>query len=478
MTSVPLIHPVLLCGGSGTRLWPLSRKSYPKQFAKLMGEESLFQSAAQRLSGSAYAAPIVVTAEPFRFVVTEQLAAIEQAPSTVLIEPEGRNTAPAVLAAALWLERQDPNALILVAPSDHVIPDASAFREAVSAAVPRALEGDLVTFGILPDRPETGYGYLQLAVDADPAAESPQSLSGFFEKPDEQRAKEMLAGGNVLWNSGIFLFSVAAIVSAYRSCAPAMLHQVQAALDDAITDLGFTRLAGRPWAEVEDISIDYAIMQKADNLTVIPYRKGWSDLGGWDAVWLESEPDAAGNVCSRHATAIDCRDTLLRSETEGQEVVGVGLEDMIVVAMSDAVLVARKSDAQRVKEAVSVLKARGATQAVQLPRDYRPWGWYESLVIGGRFQVKRIVVKPGAALSLQSHHHRSEHWIVVEGTARVTVDNEVKLLTENQSVYIPLGAVHRMENPGKLPMVLIEVQTGSYLGEDDILRYEDIYARS
>lgn len=478
MISVPPIYPVLLCGGSGTRLWPLSRKSYPKQFASLIGDESLFQNAARRLSGTGYAAPIIVTAEPFRFVVTEQLAAIEQAPSAVLIEPEGRNTAPAVLAAALWLERQSPDALMLVAPSDHVIPDAPAFRDAVSAAVPRALEGDLVTFGILPDRPETGYGYLQLAAGADPSAESPQSLSGFFEKPDKQRAEEMLASGNFLWNAGIFLFSVTAIIAAYRSSAPTMLRQVQAALDDATTDLGFTRLAAGSWTEVEDISIDYAIMQKADNLAVMPYRKGWSDLGGWDAVWLESRPDIAGNVCSRHATAIDCRDTLLRSETEGQEVVGIGLEDMIVVAMSDAVLVARKSDAQRVKEAVSVLKARGVSQAVQLPRDYRPWGWYESLVIGGRFQVKRIVVKPGAALSLQSHHHRSEHWIVVEGTARVTVADEVKLLTENQSVYIPLGAVHRMENPGKLPMVLIEVQTGSYLGEDDILRFDDVYNRS
>lgn len=478
MTTLPQVHPVLLCGGSGTRLWPLSRKSYPKQFAKLMGDDSLFQGSAQRLSGSGYAAPIVVTAEPFRFVVTEQLAAIEQAAAAILIEPEARNTAPAVLAAALWLERRDPEALMLVAPSDHVVPNVQAFRDAVSAAIPRALLGDLVTFGILPDRPETGYGYLELADGADPAADNPQPLSGFFEKPKKIRAEEMLASGKFLWNAGIFLFSVAVILAAYRRCAPAMSERVQAALDNADTDLGFTRLAVGPWGEVEDISIDYAVMQKTDNLAVMPYRKGWSDLGDWDAVWLESGPDAAGNVCSTHTTAIDCRDTLLRSETEGQEVVGVGLEDMIVVAMSDAVIVARKSDAQRVKEAVSALKARGASQAVQLPRDYRPWGWYESLVTGGRFQVKRIVVKPGASLSLQSHHHRSEHWIVVEGTARVTVGEEVKLLTENQSVYIPLGAVHRLENPGKLPMVLIEVQTGSYLGEDDILRYEDIYRRN
>jgi mannose-1-phosphate guanylyltransferase / mannose-6-phosphate isomerase len=277
---------------------------------------------------------------------------------------------------------------------------------------------------------------------------------------------------------GIFLFSAASIVAAYRAHAPGLLKGVTAALDGAKSDLGFTRLASEPWAGVEDISIDYAIMEKASNLAVMPYTSGWSDLGGWDAVWRESGPDAAGNVCSAQATAIDCSDTLLRSETPGQEVVGIGLDDMIVVAMPDAVLVAPKSQAQRVKEAVSALKAKGASQAVQLPRDYRPWGWYESLIIGGRFQVKRIVVNPGAALSLQSHHHRSEHWIVVEGTARVTVDAEVRLLTENQSVYIPLGAVHRMENPGKVPMVLIEVQTGSYLREDDIIRYEDVYART
>ncbi|MDU8914025.1 mannose-1-phosphate guanylyltransferase/mannose-6-phosphate isomerase [Aestuariicoccus sp. MJ-SS9] len=473
-----MITPVLLCGGSGTRLWPLSRKSYPKQFARLMGAESLFQASARRLSGDGFAAPMVVTGDPFRFIVTEQLAAIEQVPSSILIEPEGRNTAPAILAAALHLERQDPEALMLVAPSDHVIPDADAFRAAVQGAVPRAQAGDLVTFGIAPDRPETGYGYLELAAGAEAQAASPQKLARFVEKPDAARAAEMLAAGNFLWNAGIFLFTAAAIRTAFEAHAPQLMAGVQAALEGAQSDLGFTRLDAGPWSGIEDISIDYAIMEKAGNLAVMPYAGGWSDLGGWDAVWLESGPDAAGNVCSDGATAIDCSDTLLRSETEGLELVGIGLRDIVAIAMGDAVLVAHKSEAQRVKEAVAALKARGASQAVQLPRDYRPWGWYESLVIGGRFQVKRIVVHPGAALSLQSHHHRSEHWIVVEGTARVTVNEDVKLVTENQSVYIPLGAVHRMENPGKVPMVLIEVQTGSYLGEDDIIRYEDVYARS
>ncbi len=472
-----MITPVLLCGGSGTRLWPLSRKSYPKQFAKLMSEESLFQASARRLAGDGFAAPLVLTGDPFRFIVTEQLAAVEMAPQGILIEPEGRNTGPAILAAALWLAQKDEQALMLVAPSDHVIPEPDRFRAAVRAAVPRAQAGDLVTFGIAPTRAETGYGYLELAAGGDSDAAEPQALVRFVEKPDAGRAAEMVAAGNFLWNAGIFLFTAEAVLTAYRSHAPAMVAAVEQALADADADLGFTRLDPEAWQGAEDISIDYAIMEKAGNLAVMPYGDGWSDLGGWDAVWLESGPDAAGNVCSDEATALDCRDTLLRSESEGQQVVGIGLNDMLVVAMPDAVLVAHKSEAQRVKDAVAELKAKGISQAVQLPRDYRPWGWFETLVLGQRFQVKRIVVHPGAALSLQSHHHRSEHWIVVEGTARVTVDEEVRLVSENQSVYIPLGAVHRMENPGKLPMVLIEVQTGPYLGEDDIIRYEDVYAR-
>jgi len=472
-----LIHPLLLCGGSGTRLWPLSRKSYPKQFARIMGEESLFQAAARRLAGPGFAAPMVVTGNDFRFIVTEQLAACEMAPRAILIEPEGRNTAPAVLAAALVLIAQDPGALMLVAPSDHVIPDSDAFRAAVAAAAPRALAGDLVTFGITPTRPETGYGYLELAAGSDAGAATPQTLARFVEKPDALRAAEMVAAGHYLWNAGIFLFTAETLVAAFRVHAPEVLAPVQAAVEQAHADLGFVRLSPVAWDQVPDISIDYAIMEKAANLAVMPFAAGWSDLGGWDAVWQEAGPDAEGNVCSSHATAIGCSGTLLRSEADTLELVGIGLTDIIAVATPDAVLVAHKSDSQRVKDAVAALKAQGRLQATAFPFDHRPWGWFESLVIGSRFQVKRIVVHPGAALSLQSHHHRSEHWIVVEGTARVTVDQEVKLVTENQSVYIPLGAVHRMENPGKVPMVLIEVQTGSYLGEDDIIRYEDVYAR-
>jgi len=471
-----MIHPVILCGGSGTRLWPLSRQSYPKQFAPLMGERSLFQASARLCAAADFGAPLVVTGDPFRFIVLEQLAAVEIAPASVLIEPAPRNTAPAILAAALSLLARDPQAAMVVLPSDHVIPEAEMFRAALRTALPRAEAGDLVTFGIHPTRAETGYGYLRLAEAA--AGEGPQSLAGFVEKPDAATAATMIADGHHLWNAGIFLCRADALVAAFAAHAPEILAATRAAVEGARADLTFTRLDADAWAGLPDISIDYAIMEKAANLAVMPYSGRWSDLGGWEAVWQESGPDAAGNVLSAGTTAIDCHDSLLRAESEGLEIVGIGLEGMAVVAMRDAVLVAPKAEAQRVKEAVAALKAKGAKQATAFARDFRPWGWYESLAMGSRFQVKRIVVNPGAALSLQSHVHRAEHWIVVEGTARVTVDDEVHLLTENQSVYVPLGAVHRLENPGKLPMVLIEVQTGSYLGEDDIIRYEDVYARS
>jgi mannose-1-phosphate guanylyltransferase / mannose-6-phosphate isomerase len=474
------ITPVLLCGGSGTRLWPLSRKSYPKQFTRLTGDASLFQQSAQRLSGQdgsvVFAAPVVVTNADFRFVVTEQLAEIGIDPGPILIEPEGRNTAPAILAAALHLAAADPDAIMLVAPSDHVIPDAAAFRAAVGAGVPEVAAGRIVTFGITPDRPETGYGYLQLSARPDGSGAA-IPLTRFVEKPDAERAAAMVADGAYLWNSGIFLFRVRDILNAFDAYAPDLVEPVRSAVDSAKVDLGFLRLAPGPWGRVKDISIDYAVMERSDRLSVVPFAAGWSDLGGWDAVWREAVPDASGVVTSAGATAIDCEDTLLRSEAGTLEIVGIGLKDIIAVAMPDAVLVAHMDRAQDVKKAVEALKAKQAKQAQIFPRDYRPWGWFESLVIGDRFQVKRIVVHPGGSLSLQSHHHRAEHWIVVQGTARVTVDKDVRLVTENQSVYIPLGAIHRMENPGKVPMVLIEVQTGSYLGEDDIIRYEDIYAR-
>lgn len=477
------ITPILLCGGSGTRLWPLSRKSYPKQFVPLMGEETLFQASAKRLSGQGagvgFGAPMVLTNSDFRFIVTEQLQAVGIDPGAIVIEPEGRNTAPAVLAAALRAQAEDPEAVLLVAPSDHVVPDVAAFHAAVAQGLRAVAEGQLVTFGITPTHAETAYGYLELAEspDAGAAPGATVPLKQFVEKPDAARAAQMLAAGNFKWNAGIFLFAAKDIIAAFKTHAPDLISPVEAALQEAQVDLGFLRLAPGPWGQAEDISIDYAVMEKAQNLSVVPFDAEWSDLGGWDAVWRESGPDENGVVASGTATAIDCSDTLLRSDSDNLEVVGIGLDGIMAVAMNDAVLVADKSRAQDVKLAVQALKDKGAAQATAFSKDHRPWGWFESLVVGSRFQVKRIMVHPGASLSLQSHFHRSEHWIVVEGTARVTVDDEVKLLTENESVYIPLGAVHRMENPGKVPMVLIEVQTGAYVGEDDIVRYEDVYAR-
>jgi len=470
-----MITPVLLCGGSGTRLWPLSRKSYPKQFAPLVRAESLFQASAQRLAGDGFAAPVVLTNSDFRFIVTEQLAGVGIDPGAIVIEPEGRNTAPAILAAALYLQGQDDDALMLVAPSDHVVPDAAAFRTAVRAGEDRANAGDLVTFGIAPTHAETGYGYLEL--DGTPDDGQAVALRRFVEKPDADAAQAMLDAGNYLWNAGIFLFSANTIVAAFKEHSSSLIDPVGRSLADAKVDLGFLRLAAGPWAEAEDISIDYAVMERATNIAAVPFTAKWSDLGGWDAVWAEGNPDQNGVVTNGPVSAIECQDTLLRSESENLELVGIGLANIIAVAMPDAVLVADKRRGQDVKLAVQALKNKGALQATQFPRDHRPWGHFESLAIGARFQVKRIVVNPGAALSLQSHVHRAEHWIVVEGAAKVTIGEEVKLVGENQSVYIPLGAVHRMENPGKVPMVLIEVQTGSYLGEDDIIRYEDIYAR-
>ena len=471
------ITPVLMAGGSGTRLWPMSRKSFPKQFAALIGDETLFQASARRLSNGHFTNPVVMTNSDFRFIVAEQLEQAGIIPGRIVIEPAGRNTAPAILAATLVVAAEDPDGLVLVAPSDHVIPDAAAFADAVAQGVAPAVAGRIVTFGIIPNRPETGYGYLELTTSGG----GPQPLARFVEKPDAETAARMVAAGNFLWNAGIFLFSARTMIEAFRCHAPAYLDQVQAAIDKANMDLGFLRLAREPWLAAEDNSIDYAIMEKADNLTVVGFSGRWSDLGGWDAVWreaLEHAPSEQGIVTDDHATAIDCSNVLLRSDSDDMEIVGIGLTDMIVVATSDAVLVADKSRAQDVRQAVTALKAKRAKQAEAFPRDHRPWGWFETLALADRFQVKRIVVKPGAALSLQSHVHRSEHWIVVSGTARVTVDETVTLVTENQSIYVPLGAVHRMENPGKVPMVLIEVQTGIYLGEDDIIRYEDVYSRS
>jgi mannose-1-phosphate guanylyltransferase / mannose-6-phosphate isomerase len=475
----PSITPVILCGGSGTRLWPLSRQSYPKQFGRVLGETSLFQASVERLPEPEFAPPVVVTAAEFRFIATEQLAGIGRAPGAVLIEPEAKNTAPAVLAAVLRLAETAPDGLMLVCPSDHAIADPEPFRAAVRAGAATAREGHIVTFGVRPDRPETGYGYLELEIPPNMAAPpAPQPLVRFVEKPDQVAAETMLADGRHLWNSGIFLFSVRTILAAFERLQPMLTAAVRAAVTDAKPDLGFLRLDPAAWGRAESISIDYAVMEKAGNLAVVPFAGRWSDLGSWDAIAREMGPDAAGVATAGAAHAIDCENTLLRAESDEQVVVGIGLKNIAAIAMRDAVLVADLTDGQRVKEAVALLKTCRAPQAVDFPRFHRPWGWYETLALGNRFQVKRIMVHPGGILSLQSHVHRAEHWVVVQGAARVTVGDDVRLVCENQSVYIPLGEVHRLENPGKVDLHLIEVQSGPYLGEDDITRYEDVYARN
>lgn len=469
-----IIHPVILCGGSGTRLWPSSRKAFPKQFSALTGPESLFQQTLRRFSGSGFAEPLILTHDDFRFLVRDQASAIGLEDAQIILEPEARDTAPAILIAALVLE-ETPEALMLVAPSDHSIERPQAFFEAVQAGINAAAAGALVTFGITPDRPETGYGYLELS--APPAEGRTVPLQRFVEKPNAKRAAEMIADGRHLWNAGIFLFRVADILAAYNAHAPELLPPCRAALSGARRDLGFLRLDADAYGGIASQSFDYAVMEKADRIAAVPVEAGWSDLGSWMALFDVLPTDSDGVVAVGSVTAIDCQDTLLRSEEDNIHLVGLGLKNIVAVAMRDAVLVADRSQAQRVKEVVARLREIGVAQADENPRFYRPWGWYESLCLSSRFQVKRIMVKPGGILSLQSHVHRAEHWVVVQGTARVTIGDEVMLVSENESVYIPLGAVHRMENPGKVPMFLIEVQTGSYLGEDDIERYEDVYDR-
>ncbi|WP_425041440.1 mannose-1-phosphate guanylyltransferase/mannose-6-phosphate isomerase [Primorskyibacter sp. S187A] len=471
----PLITPIILCGGSGTRLWPLSRRSYPKQFVEMIGEGSLFQQSAQRCQGEMFAAPIAVTHSDFRFIVTQQLSDIGIDPGAVLIEPSARNTAPALLAAALVQAERDPAAIMLAAPSDHLVTDVARFHDTLARGAEAAATGAIVTLGITPDRPETGYGYLELAEAGTTQGTHP--LSRFVEKPDADRAAEMLAAGNYLWNAGLFLYQAKTLIAAFEAHAPETLAHVRRAVAEAQPDLGFLRLAPDHWAACEDLSIDYAIMEKAGNLAVSVHDGDWSDLGAWEAVRQHNTPDSNGVATAGDVTAEDCENTLLRSEADGLHLVGLGLKDIVAVAMPDAVLVADRSRVADVGQVVKRLRVEGVPQADELPKDHRPWGYFETLILGPRFQVKRIVVTPGATLSLQSHMHRSEHWIVVAGTAKVTIDDEVKLVAENQSVFIPLGAKHRMENPGKVPMELIEVQTGAYLGEDDIIRYEDAYAR-
>ncbi len=461
--------PVILSGGSGTRLWPLSRESYPKQFLPLVEDISMLQATWRRVAPLAGRRPIVVANQEHRFMVAEQLREMGAEPSAILLEPVGRNTAPAIAVAALEALRDGEDALLLVLPSDHVIRDEAAFHAVVRAALPAAREGRLVTFGIVPTAPETGYGYIQAA-----AGEGVRAVAQFVEKPDRQTAERYLASGAYFWNSGMFLFRASRYLQELQRWQSAMLAACRQALDEARRDTDFVRLQAERFAACPSDSIDYAVMEKTDAAAVIALDAGWNDVGSWAALWEATPQDAEGNAHHGDVIALNCRNTYAHAS---RLVAMIGLDDVVVVDTDDALLIAHRDQVQQVKDVVAQIKGSGRTHAVTHRKVYRPWGAYDCIDNGERFQVKRITVKPGGALSLQMHHHRAEHWIVVSGTAKVTRGDETILLAENQSTYIPLGVVHRLENPGRLSLELIEVQSGSYLGEDDIVRFEDVYGR-
>ena len=470
--------PVILSGGSGTRLWPLSREAYPKQFLALAGEDTMLQATWQRVAPLASGAPLLVANEAHRFMVAEQLRQAGCTPAAILLEPLGRNTAPAIAVAALQACAEGDDPLLLVLPSDHVIADAAGFRAAVAQAAPAAEAGQLVTFGIVPTAAETGYGYIQAAPAAPATAaqsSSVRTVRRFVEKPDAATAAQYLASRQYFWNSGMFLFQASRYLAELERHAPAMLAACRAAFEGAKRDTDFVRLDKAAFAACPSDSIDYAVMEKTADAAVLPIDVGWNDVGSWSALWQVAQQDGDGNAHHGDVLALDCHDTLAWADR--RLVAMIGLRDVVVVDSDDSLLVAHKDHVQEVKAVVAKLKAAGRPESSLHRKVYRPWGAYDSIDMGERFQVKRITVNPGAALSLQMHHHRAEHWIVVSGTAEVTRGDEVLLLSENQSTYIPLGVTHRLRNPGKVALELIEVQSGSYLGEDDIVRFEDVYGR-
>ena len=464
------LQPVLLSGGSGTRLWPLSREAYPKQFLPLAGDDTMVQATWRRVEALADLAPIVVANEEHRFLVAEQLRQVGAPVPAILLEPVGRNTAPAIAAAALQAMAGGADPLLLVLPSDHVVRDVAGFQRAVREASSAAEAGALVTFGIVPDAPETGFGYIQAE-----AGDGLRQVLRFVEKPDAATARSYLDAGGYYWNSGMFLFRASRYLEELARFRPDIVDAVRAAHAAARHDGDFVRLDKDAFSACPSDSIDYAVMEKTADAMVLPVDIGWNDVGSWSALWDVAERDADGNAHHGDVIAVDSRNSYAYAQ---RLVALVGVDDIVVVETDDAVLVARKDKVQEVKQVVARLKQEQRSQAVLHREVHRPWGSYDSVDNGGRHQVKRIKVKPGAALSLQMHHHRAEHWIVVSGTAKVTRGDETLLLSENESTYIPLGVKHRLENPGKVPLELIEVQSGSYLGEDDIVRFEDTYGRA
>ena len=478
MTNTPLI-PVILCGGTGTRLWPLSRASYPKQYWPLSGEgdATLLQQTQQRLTGlTGLESPLLICNEDHRFIVAEQMRQIDVVPSAILLEPLGRNTAPAVTVAALQATASGEDPLLLVLAADHMIRDAAGFREAVESGRGAAESGRLVTFGIVPTAPETGYGYIEAAEPFRTGELAEVPIARFVEKPDQATAEQFLATGRFAWNSGMFLFKASAMLAELERLAPDVVSCCRAALEQDSADLDFLRLEREAFARCPNVAIDVAVMEQTTLGSVLPLDVGWSDVGSWSALWETGDRDGDGNVLQGRVISQESRNCYLRSEH--RLVVGLGVENLVVVETDDAVLIADRSRAQDIKTVVKQLEADGSPEGKAHRKIYRPWGSYTGVTEGSRWQVKRISVNPGASLSLQMHHHRAEHWIVVKGTAIVELNGEEQLLAENQSTYIPLGCKHRLSNPGKIPVEMIEVQSGEYLGEDDIVRFQDRYGRS
>jgi len=470
------IHPVILSGGSGTRLWPMSRAMQPKQLLPLLSEKTLLQETASRVSDKQRFAPtLVISNDQHRFQVAEQLRLAGVTLRSIVLEPMGRNTAPAICVAALILLQEDSEALMLVMPSDHAIGDGKAFRQAIDSAAAAAQDGALVTFGITADRPETGYGYIRRGGPLK-GHEGCFGVAAFVEKPDRERAQGYLADGGYYWNSGIFLFPASAFVAELERHDPETVAACREALEKAARDLDFLRLDKEAFAKAQNISVDYAVMERTKHAAVVPVSMGWSDAGTWDSLWQIGGKDEDGNIAQGDVIAEDTHNSYLRAESGLLAVLGV--EDLVVVSTSDTVMVAHRDRAQDIKKLVTRLERDGRSELQSHPEVHRPWGSFRSIHSGERVQVKHIMVKPGGKLSLQMHHHRAEHWVVVTGTAKVTRGNEEILLYEDQSTYIPMGTTHRLENPGKIPLHLIEVQSGGYLGEDDIVRYEDTYGRS
>jgi mannose-1-phosphate guanylyltransferase / mannose-6-phosphate isomerase len=471
-----MIHPVILSGGSGTRLWPMSRTLYPKQLLTLLGRESLLQQTVRRVADPThFAPPLIVANEEHRFIIAEQLREAALEARALLLEPVGRNTAPAACAAALALIETEPEPLMLIMPSDHAIADHAGFLAAVERAAAAAKSGALVTFGVMPERPETGYGYIRRGACHE-AMDGVFAVAEFVEKPGPAEAQHYLASGEHFWNSGIFLFPARLYLDELERLRPEIVAACRRSMVEVGRDRDFIRLGREAFAVGPSDSIDYAVMEHTSRAAVVPVAMGWSDVGSWDALWEMSSKDAAGNALEGNVIAEAARNCYLRSEAG--LVAAVGIEDLVVVATDDAVMVAPRDRTQEVKSLVARLAREGRAEADALSTVHRPWGNFTSLHNGHRVQVKHIVVKPGGKLSLQLHHHRAEHWVIVQGTARIRRGDEELMLTEDQSTYIPLGTAHRLENPGKIPLHLIEVQSGSYLGEDDIVRLEDSYGRS